>query len=116
MMSRVAMMLDRIVVLGLARGDETRRRRRIVRVDKADLGGLVVVHAEQEEAAVCVSPRPRKKPGSCCSWIERVWLRRADGMAQDLAGAVLVVEPDIEQRPAVGRPFEPPLLSAMWSR
>ena len=27
-------------------------------------------------------------------------------MAQSLAGAVLVVEPDIEQRPAVGRPFK----------
>ncbi len=31
---------------------------------------------------------------------------RADGMAQDLARAVLVVEPDVEQRPTVRRPFE----------
>ncbi len=45
-------MVDGVVVLGFARRDETGRGARIGGVDQADLGGLMVVHAEQQEAAV----------------------------------------------------------------
>ena len=40
-------MIDRVIVLGLARRDEARAAPGIGGVDQADLGGLVVVHAEQ---------------------------------------------------------------------
>ena len=47
----VALMVHGIVVLLLARGDQARRRKRIVCVNQADLGSLMVVHAEEQETA-----------------------------------------------------------------
>ena len=44
--------VDRIIVLGFARRDETRRCRWIFCIDQAHLGGLVIVNAEQEEAPI----------------------------------------------------------------
>ena len=106
----VAVMLDGIVVLGFARADETRRSRWILRVDQPDLGRLVIGGVEQQEAPALGLAQAEK-----VSWIrllmdESILPVRADGMAQDLARAVLVVEPDIEQRPTVGRPFETPIV------
>ena len=106
----VAVMLDGIVVLGFARADETWRSRWVLRVDQPDLGRLMVGGVEQQEA-----PALRLAQAEKIGWVrllmdERVLPVRADGMAQDLARAVLVVEPDIEQRPAVGRPFEAPIV------
>ena len=43
----VAVMLDGIVMLRLARTDEAWRRRWIFSIDQTYLGGLVIVHAEQ---------------------------------------------------------------------
>ena len=77
------MMVDRIFVLGLARRYETRRRVRIGRIDQADLGGLVVVHAEQEIACRPASCRDRENsPGRSCSWIKPSRRFRADCCAR----------------------------------
>jgi hypothetical protein len=46
------MMVDGVVMLRLPCRHEARGRRRIGGVDQADLGGLVVMHAEQKEAPV----------------------------------------------------------------
>ena len=55
------------------------------------------MHAKQQEAPALRKPETQK-----IAWVrllmdERVLTFGADGMAQDLAWAVLVVDPDIEQ-------------------
>ncbi len=102
-------MIDRIIVLGLARRDETWRRGGIGGVDQADLGRLVVVHAEQEEAAVLGRAEAEEIARIGLLVDEGVGGIGADRVTQHTARAVLVVEPDVEQRPAVGRPFQRPV-------
>src|SRR5512145_2067045 len=99
-------MIDRIIVLGLARRDQPRWRRRIGGVDQADLGGFVVVNAEQEETPVLSRVQPEE-----IAWVilfvdDRVSAFRSKGVTQQTARTMLVVEPDIEQSAAVGRPFQ----------
>ena len=101
------MMLDGIVVLRLARSDEARRRRKIARVDQAHLRGLMVVHAEQQEAAALGGAEAEEISRGRAARAGRVSaLVAAEVMAEHPAGPMLLVEPDIEERPAVGRPFE----------
>src|SRR5580704_3241458 len=47
----IAVMLDGIVMLRFAPADDPWNGRRILGIDQAYLGGLVVVHTEQQEAA-----------------------------------------------------------------
>ena len=77
---------------------------------KPDLGRLVIGGVEQQEAPALGLAQAEEEAGSGSLMDERILPVRADGMAQDFARAVLVVEPDIEQRPAVGRPFEAPIV------
>ncbi len=76
------MMIDRVVVLRRARGDQTRRRRQIGGVDKANLRGLVVVHAEQEVAAVLRRADTKEEAGIVLFMYQRVRVRRSDHMTQ----------------------------------
>ena len=100
------MVIGRVIVLGLARRDEARRRARIGGIDQADLGRLMIVHAEQKEAAVLGRAEAEE--------ISRVGLFVDDGVAglgadhmpQHAARAMFVIEPDVKQRAAVGRPFQ----------
>src|SRR5262245_13807021 len=59
----VAMMLDGIVVLRLALGDEPSFCPRILGIDDTDLGRLVVVYAEQNEtpALGCVDTQEKTR-------------------------------------------------------
>ena len=41
---------------------------------------------------------------------ERILPVRTYGMAQDLARSMLIVQPNVEQRPAVGGPFKAPVV------
>jgi len=50
MISRVVVMLNGLVVLGLSGADKTQRCAGILGVDQAYLCGLVVVHTEQQQA------------------------------------------------------------------
>jgi hypothetical protein len=59
----VAVVFDGVVVLRLARADEAWRTRQVVGVDQADLGGLVIVDAEQKEPAALRGAEPEKKAG-----------------------------------------------------
>ncbi len=101
------MMIHRVVVLGLARRDEARRR------------GLDRVASIRLTSAVSWSCTPNRRKRS--SWVaadleeiagivllvdEGVGSSRADGVAEQTAGAMLLVEPDIEQRLAVGGPLQ----------
>ncbi len=55
------MMLDGIIVLGLARGDQVRRRQRVRCSDQAHLCGFMVMYVEQQEAAALGGAEPKKK-------------------------------------------------------
>ena len=99
-------MIDRVIVLGLARRDETRSGGRIGGIDQADLGRLMVVDAEQEEAPILGRVEAEEIARVVLLVDESVGRLGADRVAQHAARAVLVVEPDIEQVPAVGGPFE----------
>ena len=86
----VAVMLDGIIVIGFARADETWRSRWVLRVDQPDLGRLMIGGVEQQEA-----PALRLAQAEKVGWIRLLMDKgilpgRADGMAQDLARAVLV--------------------------
>ena len=89
------MMIDRVIVLGLARRNEARGRQGIGGIDQADLGRLMIVHAEQKEAAILGRAETEE--------IARVGLLvdkgvaglGADRVTQHAARAVLVVEPDV---------------------
>ena len=89
------MMIDRVIVLGLARRNEARGRCGIGGIDQADLGRLMIVHAEQKEAAVLGRAEAEE--------IARVGLFMDDGVAglgadrmpQHAARPMLVVEPDV---------------------
>src|SRR5215831_5831587 len=55
------LMVDGVIVLRLPSGHKARRSRRLGGVDQAHFGGLVIVHAEQEEAPIL-----------CCAEAEKV--------------------------------------------
>ena len=89
------MMIDRVIVLGLARRYEARRRQRIGGIDQADLGRLVIVHAKQKEAAVLGRAEAEE-----IAWVgllvdDGVASLGADRMPQHAARAMLVIEPHI---------------------
>ena len=97
---------DAVIVLGLAGRDEAGRGARIGRIDEADLGGFVVVDAEQKVAAVLRRADAEEVAGVGLVVHETVGRIATDRVAQQTARAVLVVEPNIEEVAAVGAPFE----------
>ena len=64
------------------------------------------MHAEQEVAPVLRRADAEEEAGIVLLMDQRVCAVRADGVAEQLARTVLVVDPDIEEALAVVRPFE----------
>ena len=98
--------IDAVIMLAFAGRDEAGRGARIGRIDQADLGGFVVVDAEQKVAPILRCADAEEVAGVGLLVHETVGRIAADRVAQQTARAVLVVEPDIEEVPAVGAPFE----------
>ena len=97
----VDMVLDR----GLARCDERRLRLRRVGRDEAHFRRLVVVRVDQDEAPRLRLADADEEAGVRLLVDENVGLEaRAERVAEDARGAVVGVEPDVEEMPAVGRP------------
>ena len=98
--------IDRIVVLRLARRDQAGRGRGIGGVDQADLGSLVVMDAKQEQAPVLGHVEPQEIARIVLLLDDCVSVFRAHYVPQHAAGAVLVVEPDVKQGAAVRGPLQ----------
>ncbi len=89
-------MIDRVIVLGLARRNEARRRQRIGGIDQADLGRLVIVHAEQKEAAILGRAEAEEIARIGLLVDESVGSIGADRMTQHAARAMLVIQPYVQ--------------------
>src|SRR4029450_8479651 len=87
------MVIDAVVVLAVAGSDEARRGVRIGRVDQADLGGFVVVDAEQEVPPILRGADAEEAAGVVLLVHEMIGRVAPDRVAQQAARTVLVVEP-----------------------
>src|SRR5262249_21772724 len=82
------------------------RRRWVGGIDQAHFGGLVIVHAEQEETPILCCAEAEKVTGVILLMDNFVGSVGAHQMPQHTPRTVLLVKPDVDKRAAVGRPFE----------
>ena len=99
------MVLDRVLVAMLARRDEPWLAFRPIGVDQVDLGGLVVVGLDGDEARGLGLADPDVEALVLLLVDQHVGLaRRAQAVAVDVEGSLVAVEPYVEQGLAVGAP------------
>src|SRR5436190_18855537 len=99
------MVLDGVLVAMLARCDEPWLAFRPIGVDQVDLGGLVVVGLDGDEARGLGLADPDVEALVLLLVDQHVGLAwRAQAVAVDVEGALVAVEPYVEQRLAVGAP------------
>ena len=101
----VAGVLQLVLVARLARGDQPRLRRRLVRLEHAQLAGHVVARGDHDEAPR-VGLADADEEGAVGLLVDRAVVARgrAQDMGLDPEGAQVLVELDVEQGLAVGRP------------
>jgi len=90
------LMMDGVIVLRLPPGHKARRSRRVGGVDQAHLGGLLIMHAEQEEAPVLRRAEAKEVTRVILLMNDVVASVGAYRMSKHAARAVLFVKPDVE--------------------